>query len=35
MKMWKKVLLTAIPAALMLSFSSLAGEWHLDMNGWW
>ena len=35
MKMWKKVLLTAIPAALMLSFTSLAGEWHLDMNGWW
>lgn len=35
MKMWKKVLLTAVPVTLMLSFTSLAGEWHLDMNGWW
>lgn len=35
MKNWKKVLLTAIPATLALSFTSLAGEWHLDMNGWW
>lgn len=35
MKKWKKILLTVIPATLALSFTSLAGEWHLDMNGWW
>lgn len=35
MKKWKKILLTAIPATLALSFTALAGEWHLDMNGWW
>lgn len=35
MKKWKKILLTAIPATLALSFTSLAGEWHMDMNGWW
>lgn len=35
MKKWKKILLTAVPATLALSFTSLAGEWHLDMNGWW
>ena len=34
MKRWKKVLLTAVPATLALSFTSLAGEWYQDMNGW-
>lgn len=35
MKNWKKVLLTVIPATLALSFPSMAGQWHQDMNGWW
>lgn len=35
MKKWKKILLTAVPATLALSFTALAGEWHQDMNGWW
>lgn len=35
MKKWKKVLLTAVPATLCLSFTSMAGQWHQDMNGWW
>lgn len=35
MRRWKKVLLAVIPATLAFSFTSLAGQWHEDMNGWW
>lgn len=35
MKNWKKVLITVVPATLALSFTSMAGQWHQDMNGWW
>jgi len=35
MKNWKKVLLAVIPATLAFSFTSMAGQWHQDMNGWW
>ena len=34
MKKWKAAL-AVIPMAAALSFPAFAGEWHLDMNGWW
>lgn len=35
MKKWKKLLLTVVPMTLALSFTSMAGQWNNDMNGWW
>lgn len=35
MKKWKKLLLTVVPMTLALSFTSMAGQWSGDMNGWW
>lgn len=35
MKKWKKLLFAAVPMTMALSFTSLAGEWHEDMVGWW
>ncbi len=35
MKKFNKALLVAVPMTLAMAFTSLAGQWNNDMNGWW
>lgn len=35
MRKLKKTLLVALPLTLALAFTSFAGQWQEDPNGWW
>lgn len=35
MRKLNKALLIAVPMTLAMAFTSFAGQWNYDMNGWW